>query len=197
MVRAVVFVLALLTASAAFAQTFAQPVNLKDLTSQQLTQLQLQADQMRGQNNGAPPTAANMKEWSDWGQGMGVALAATARELGVAVEDFSQTNVGRVTIAIIVWKLIGNELVHYAAGSSLFLVLLTIWISYYRKMCVIRSIEYGPDGKKKSINYYDFTLPSSGAWADAVHGTRFVMGLILAAIVAVCNIIAWSGDSSF
>lgn len=43
------------------------------------------------------------------GRGIGEGVAETAKALNIAVQDFSETTVGKLTIALLVWKLVGSD----------------------------------------------------------------------------------------
>lgn len=45
-------------------------------------------------------------------------MASTARELGVEVNNFSQTRVGKIALFLIVWHLFGGMVVHVKEFDS-------------------------------------------------------------------------------
>jgi hypothetical protein len=69
---------------------------------------------------GVDSYADEAEKWVNIGSHLGKGLAATAKELGVAVNDFVQTPVGQVASALIIWKLIGREMMH-VLGSGIIL----------------------------------------------------------------------------
>lgn len=56
--------------------------------------------------------AASAKEWAEVGSSIGKGLVATANEMGVAVNDFARTPVGKIAVALIVWKVAGGDIIH-------------------------------------------------------------------------------------
>lgn len=125
-------------------------VNTYKLTDEQAAQLQLQAAQMRKANEGgvsgvlptvSPSTLDAAKQWADIGRGVAVGIGAGARELGVAVNEFAVTPAGKLTTAIIVWKIMGKDVIRI--GLCLFLWIFAIpgiWI--IRNRATIDRIEY-------------------------------------------------------
>lgn len=97
----------------------------------------------------APPpvsTAKAVSEWVEVGSKIGQGLAGAAKEVGVAVNDFVKTPVGKLTMAIIVWKFMGGVLVHFM-GAMLILLLGTVFtFMMYRRMTAI-TIAYDPERK--------------------------------------------------
>ena len=76
---------------------------------------------------------ATAQAWVGIGTQIGTGLASTAKELGIAANEFVQTPVGKWTAAIIIWKLIGNAIVHIGFGAFVFCVVLPAWIIFWRK----------------------------------------------------------------
>lgn len=161
-------------------------INTSGLTDEQEAELRMQAARMKTQNQSIDkslPTAEKLKQYAEFGQAVGVAFSSTAKELGVAVDDFSKTNVGKLTIALIIWKIAGRDFVHFIAGSCFFLIMTILWARYFRRMCLIEKLTYHDNGKLKEKV---FTKPGE------VDGTRIFMFLALAVIVAVSCIILFT-----
>lgn len=128
------------------ANVLAADIDTSGLSAEQKAQIALQVEQMK--NSSLPPSAESAKEWADWGTNMGRAISSTAKELGVAVDEFSRTSVGKITMAVIVYKVIGKEVLRFVAGGVLFFFTIIIWARYLRKP--FQTIEYYENGKVKS-----------------------------------------------
>lgn len=57
-------------------------------------------------------TIDKIDRWSQVGANLGKGLAATAKELGVAVNEFAATPMGKVATALIVWHIMGASIMH-------------------------------------------------------------------------------------
>jgi hypothetical protein len=107
-------------------------------------------------------TLENSEKWVTLGSSLGKALAAVAKELGVAVNDFATTPIGILTTAVIVWHFIGGAVVHVIVGL-LILILSIVAIKKIQNHYLGYTIEYfetlSPLGfrkiKKKSHNRID------------------------------------------
>jgi hypothetical protein len=153
-------------------------ISTDGLTPAQKAELQLQAAKLaeeNGQDKSAQSQIKKAKEWAELGTQVGVALVATAKELGIAVEDFSHTSVGKITIGMICWKLVGKEIVRSFIGIGLLVIGIPLWCKYFNKLCLVQQIEY-KDGKMSKISYKD---------VRDLEGIRFAMVFILLALVAV------------
>ena len=127
-----------------------------------------------------------MEEYAQFGAEIGDAIAATAERLGVAVNDFANTPVGKITILLIVYKLIGETVIGIVVGSVFLIISFSIWFYLFRRMCLIQAIEYGPDGKKTRVSY-DASNPN-----DPVHGWRIGMIIVAFALIGISQLIMWA-----
>ncbi len=168
---------------------FAAEVDLSGLTDDQIRQLKVNADQMRVKEK---PTAEKAKEYVELGEMIGKALSTTAKEMNIAVNDFAQTPVGKTALVLIVWKMMGREVLHYVFGTIFLVAGVCLWIHFYRRMCVIKSTEHGAGWwifRASKVQHYSPTDISNGDMA----GTRVAMGFVLVGIVAIGLIITWTG----
>jgi hypothetical protein len=84
---------------------------------------------------------ANAREWSELGTNLGTALVATAKELGMAASEFANTPLGKVTVGVVTYKVIGKELVRTFLALLIFPFGVFIALKMY-KVCAIVDIEY-------------------------------------------------------
>ncbi len=153
----------------------AAEINTYGLTEQQQAELALQAAKMKAED----PTkvADRMAEYAEIGQKYGVALAATAKELGVAADELLDTMVGKVALVLIVWKVMGEELIGILIGIPYMVIGFLAWFYMFRRLCVIESITRTPvEGRwlrKKIVTYHS---PAS----ETTWGVRWVMLFSLA-----------------
>lgn len=131
-----------------------------DLTDAQKAELASQAAKMSAEN-AAGTTPANtaskvevVKQWVDIGTAIGSGLAASAKELGIAANEFAQTPVGRFTVFLIAWHFIGSTLLHVFFALLWFFVLTTIFVWIYRRAAIAKTVTYydkgaGPNGARK------------------------------------------------
>lgn len=109
----------LLVSTLAFAEVD-RMLDVSKLTQEQRASLQLQITQMAEKKNDPSSLAVTVREeaskWADLGKNVGTALVASAKEVGQGVNEFSQTPVGQVTTAIIVYKVIGKDVLKVIFG---------------------------------------------------------------------------------
>jgi len=63
-----------------------------------------------------------------FGQIIGSGIGAAARELGIAVDEFSQTTPGRVAMLILVWKYMGDAILGVMVGIPV--LVLGMWVGW-------------------------------------------------------------------
>jgi hypothetical protein len=122
----------------------AAPNNYLDaskLTPQQRAEIQLKIEQTAAATAANPSNlAVTVREeasaWADLGKNVGTALVASAKEVGQGVNEFSQTPVGQVTTAIIVYKVIGQEILGLVFGVLTLVVGTVIAIYVYSSIGV-------------------------------------------------------------
>lgn len=157
------------------------------LTPEQVQALRVQAEQMKAAKLKSETPVEKAKQYAEVGQMVGQALAATAKEMNVAVNDFATSPVGKMTMFLIVWKFFGNDVMHFMIGGLFLIVFGWLWNKYYKKMCVIREIEYEKAWwifyRTKRVVHY-----SAGYEVD---GTRFIMLVVLVLIIGASQIIMW------
>lgn len=172
---------------------YASPsVGRDGLTSEQRAEIALQVERVKKSNDdkgiiSAPTeeTVDKFQKYAEIGTAVGKGLVSTAKELGVAVNEFAASDVGHLTMFLIVWNYFGHEMVHVVVGSILFITLLSFWFYGFRRWCIIEKVTKTPvPGEwflKKEVQYRDRN-------GDAVGGFMF----ILAIIVIACSIITFT-----
>ncbi len=183
MIRILMLVFALVAFSIPVAH--AERLLVDGLTEEQVAKLQLDAAKMK-----AAPAKGNvtdrMAEYAEIGQKYGVALAATAKELGVAADELLDTTVGKVALVLIVWKVMGDDLLGVVVGIPYMVLGFFAWFYMFRRMCVIKTVTKEPiEGRwlrKKIVTYHDTSNEST--WS-----TRWVMLLAMVTCVFVPSFI--------
>lgn len=99
-------------------------------------------------------TTEVVKEWVGIGTAIGSGLAASAKELGIAANDFAQTPVGRFTVFLIAWHFIGGTILHVFFTLLWFFTTLTVFVWMYRRAAFSKTTTYydkgaGPNGARK------------------------------------------------
>ena len=184
--KKLLFAVALLLApSVAMADPVPPPatgINTAGLTPDQMKQVQQQADQLRAASPEAQTqeTLQNVQKYVEIGKGIGSGLGEAARSMGVAVNDFANTPVGRLTTFVIIWKVLGHDFLGIIAGSIWFAVMIPLWVYYFRRICLQGDVtETFHEETGKLLTRKVETLDIND---DTVAGYRFVFLLIAAAI---------------
>ena len=66
-------------------------------------------------------TIDKIDRWSTVGANLGKGLAATAKELGVAVNDFANTPIGQIATFLIIWHIMGASIVHIVGAIAMWI----------------------------------------------------------------------------
>lgn len=92
----------------------------------------------------AAVTPERLNEWAEKGKGIGMAIGSAAKELGIAANDFLKTDAGKMTMGIILWKMLGHDITHFIGGFVFFFTLASIWVYIYRRTCLVGKITLTP-----------------------------------------------------
>lgn len=105
---------------------FAQSVDIKGLTKEQVAELNAQAAKMKSPEVQVQGISAAVRNetaaWANLGANIGTAMVSAARELGIAANEFSQTGLGRIVTVVIVYKIVGKDILGVAVGSMILLI---------------------------------------------------------------------------
>jgi hypothetical protein len=92
-----------------------------------------------------------VREWGQIGQAVGVGVISAAKELGVAANEFAKTDLGKITVAILIYKYMGKELIDQTSRvfntvirmCVLVFGIMTAWF-FYRKAVYTKTVVYTP-----------------------------------------------------
>lgn len=136
-------------------------VDTTNLTDEQKAKAALYIAQMAKENPAAVVASSSktvevVKQWADIGTAIGSGLASSAKQLGIAANDFAQSPVGKFTVFLIAWHFIGATLIHIAFTLLWLLITAPTIIYMYRRntyRTVVTTYEKGkgPDGKTKVV----------------------------------------------
>lgn len=133
----------------------AAQLDMNGLSDAAQAELALKAAELRKAALETPiiPDVAEMEKYVSVGEQIGKALAITAKELGIEVNNFASTPVGMIAIFLIVWHFFGNMVVHLMFGGAWFLFLIPTWIYFFKRLVMGREETYDDKGKRVSIKY--------------------------------------------
>ena len=116
-------VLAMVMSFSAVANQAPSQVDVSKLTTEQAAQIQKQVQEMQQQPTNVSQTVRKETEaWGELGANMGKALIGAAKEVGVAANEFAGTSLGKITVAIVAYKIIGRDILKIASGIATLVV---------------------------------------------------------------------------
>ncbi len=127
MIKRLFVILALCVLSVpAFAYVPPSPPGWDKLTDLQKAEINKQVALAAEQAVSPTLDIQKVDEYVALGERIGKMMGGAAKELGVAVNAFVETPVGKWTMAMIVWKFMGNALIHVFGG----VVILTVGFTF-------------------------------------------------------------------
>ena len=157
--KKIIFSLLVFITSPVFALSASDVNNagFNELTEQQKIEiLKVVADKkeqvQQKQQQPSVPDVEKLDQWATVGTKVGQGLAAAAKEVGVTVNDFAKTPVGKLTAFLIVWNFIGAQLVHIIGGILIWIVGFG-FLHYWCKNSYPDAVKYSKTEKNIFGNY--------------------------------------------
>lgn len=116
----------------------AQTIDMSTLSNEQRQQI---SKVLAAEKPAAVAVREEAEAWTDLGAKIGSAMIGAAKQIGVAANDFSTTDLGKIVTFIVVYKLIGESLIGVIVGSVIILVGIGIGLYMILKKNY-KSIEY-------------------------------------------------------
>lgn len=106
-------------------------VNVDDLTPDQLTKINARnkVEQVTGQ-------IETYSKYAGMGKEIGVAVSEGLTAVKDVTLEFADSDVGKLTMALIVWKVVGEDIKGFVLGIPLWLLVASIIIWSYRRSCL-------------------------------------------------------------
>lgn len=132
----------------------------RDLTPQQIADLEVEAAKKRSENLAKKETPAPVptpisallpaapketvvraKEWAEVGQQLGQAIAVTAKELNIAVNDFVKTPVGMMTAGIVIYSYLGKDFITGSLKVMFIALYFIVWFYMTQRFLLVKDIQ--------------------------------------------------------
>jgi hypothetical protein len=149
--------------------------------------IKIVADKASSKDSSVPValTEDRVEKWVKIGSNIGQGLAGAAKEVGVAVNDFSQTPVGQLTMLLIVWHMIGAQLIHVFGGIMIWIVGIAI-IRHMVARAYPSKITYSKEVKNIFGNYVIEKVEPMAIDDSNAAGWLFAYGIVLiAGLIAI------------
>lgn len=106
-------------------------ISASGLTQEQINAINEQIAGMK-EKSAEDKIYSKVSKWSELGSNIGTALVATAAQVGVEVGKFAATPLGMITTGIVVYKIIGRDILILSFGSLLICVGLILAMYFMR-----------------------------------------------------------------
>lgn len=131
-------------------------------------------------------TVQNVHDWAGLGKEIGEAVNGSLSAVTTQANNFAQTPVGKLTAAVVIFKVIGDPAIHIAVGMVEAIVLLPLWIWSYRRFLprkVLVSEKRNDAGKIIERNYDLKLLLKSEAEVQGFIVGHYFMLIALAVVI--------------
>lgn len=158
-------------------------VNASDLTPAQLAKIEAQ-QKLAAANAQIEDLQRKVDTYGKW-VGVGGEIGTAVKEGLTAVVDvadkFGSTDVGKFTMTLIAWKVMGKDIIQIFLGLFFFVVLTVIIIKVYRRVCMPRKVLIENPGFMKYPKKYEVIKPSvtgeESIWMTVILLVVFLLGI--------------------
>lgn len=164
------------------------------LTDSQKAEIIKQVENLSSQGSSgvtAEVVQEKMKAWGEIGAGIGVMLVNTARELGIAANEFSQTPLGKLAVTVGLLYMFGGKLLGILVWIVCWFIFLpAIWRSY-KMHAFTEKVEYKITDRKLFWLFpiYEKTVTrSQNNISDGEYMTHLLTGAVFAVTGILCLI---------
>lgn len=163
-------------------------IPVKDLSSQDFANIKSACEALNKQPEGSAFSMSpdDVKEWGSLAKEFGSAIGATARELGIAVNDFLATPAGILITVYLFWSKLGGIIIGIPFVITIWFAFFKIWNTFRRTP---KAVEHKPVlfglYNKKYITEYDYRDSDEVWWAGAIGGlvTTGISAIIICTII--------------
>lgn len=153
--------------------SFANTVDINQMSPEQRAALIIQLTAAQ-----TPAVEQRVDQWVDIGTKIARGIGAGARELGVAVNEFSDTPVGKMTAVLLVWHILGEQIVDVFTGIFVWIIGISA-IRYYTRKMYPTDVEYHESEKNIFGNRVVISKESVPMSGDAAFICTIGMLLVL------------------
>lgn len=141
-------------------------------------------EQQRQKFGGTSNTVQDVHAWVGVGKEIGTAVNDSLAAITTQSNNFAQTPVGKLTVAVVIFKVLGDTAIHIVAGFAIFICMMPLWIWSYRRFLpkrVVKSEVVAPD---KTLTRTFETLNAmdddeANGWRIGHWGALLALGVVI------------------
>jgi hypothetical protein len=127
--------------SVSFAAASGPASNAVDLSALPQAQQEAIRQQIADANKASPVAQVQAvtdaaSKWVEIGHAVGTTLVSTARDLGVTANEFATTPVGKIIVAIVIWKYLAADITHIGMSAVFLVIGLSLGLTFLRRASV-------------------------------------------------------------
>jgi hypothetical protein len=130
------------------------------------------------------PDPEGIERWTKIGTSIASGLGAAAKELNVGVNEFAKSPVGQLTTVLIIWKIIGTQLMHII-GAILIWILGIVTIKIAADRLEPEDIEYSTTDKNIFGNFIIVKRHRDSMSGDAIFGLLVASAVLISLGIGV------------
>lgn len=165
-------------------------LNLDGLTPAQQQELVKSINEMKKSSNVSDATTTEsvkevsavmrdeMVEWGMVGKGLGFALISAAKEVGVAANEFASTDLGKITTAVVIYKIVGRDILGVVFGTIVLITGILLALYALKTSKLYTSVDY----EQVPCLWGAFTVSKVKAYTDSEQNATARVILVIVAL---------------
>jgi len=129
------------------------------------------------------PPEERVEKWVSIGNQVGQAIGGACKELGITVNDFIVTPAGMLTVTLIVWKVVGEDIWGIIGGTLSWFAIMLLTFFSVRHFHMNERVEDKDKGEIKYVSRYDFESDDARAVSAAIHGVVAVVFTVICLVI--------------
>jgi len=130
-------------------------------------------------------TPESMSKWAGAGKEVGVAVNSALGAVTEQAGKFGETKIGKITIFLVVWKVIGNELMDYVIAFFLFVTGLGTLIWSMKRHLPRTVLAKEHVNEKGKVETRDYTETKGNEDAVVIHWGMIIALTLLCVMIAI------------
>lgn len=157
-------------------------IDTSGLTEEQKAQLILQIEKMKKESSAGTLTEnlnnpERVNDYVKLGKNIALAVTTVAKELGVAADQFLASTTGKITLALIAWYVVGDDIIGIIGGTVAWIVIANIILWSFRFFHMSKKVVQGPKDNLKIeyVQRYKFENSDAKVGSAVIHIVAFVV----------------------
>lgn len=167
-------------------------INTTGLTEEQKAEIELQVAKLKSKKTDPQAVVERYSEYAELGEKIGIAISNVAGEVGKSADQFLETTSGKFVVAVILYRVVGDDIVSIFLGLLWFFIMIPSIIAICFKLTGKKTKGYleklNPDTGKVVSREYPEIGSLDGDTKSYIAGVQ-IIGLVIFVLACAAGFI--------